>query len=103
MGDFSMPAARIARAMRKAARHHAQQAGPGRYLATVVRWESHDDFALDVHGEDLELDDDDVTLGQSVRRYDRDVGVAQGDDLVLIEIADDEYVAVEVASDSDAS
>jgi hypothetical protein len=98
-------ARRLAHAIRLGAARHSQRVGPGRYEATVTHWAGQDDFILDVHGQELELDQDDVSLGQTVRKYDADVGIAEDDSLILIEVDDPEggapdYVAVEVRSDN---
>jgi hypothetical protein len=88
----------IARAVKEGSRTGHDDYGGGRYRATVTRWVSQSDFRLDVHGEDLELDEDDVNLGQSVRRYDAGPGIDVGDSLILIEVGEDDFVAVEVES-----
>jgi hypothetical protein len=93
----------IAQAVHGAHDEQSSADGTGRYRATVLRWGGQKDFALDLHGEDLELDEDDVTLGQSVRRYDADVGIEEGDLLVLLEVGDGDFSAVDVESDTEAT
>ncbi len=98
---MSRAAARIiASAIHGAPKRHAEEQGPGRYRASVKRWDSQSRFVLDLHGQDLELDEDDVTLGQSVRRYDAGPKIKVGDVLVLVEIDDGDFSAVDVESDT---
>jgi hypothetical protein len=93
----------VAAAIQQAPKRHQEQNGSGRYRATVTRWDSPGAFTVDLHGHDLDLTDDDVTLGQTVRRYEADVGIKEGDNLVLLELADGDFVAVEVESDTEAT
>jgi len=95
-------ARKMADAFRAAADRHAERHGPGRYRATVTTWNGQDDFELDLHGSDLTLDQDDVTLDQTVRRYDADTGIAEDDALILLELGEGDFVAVGVESDEDA-
>lgn len=100
MSDLRDAAKTVAGAIREAM---SDDGGSGRYRATVTLWQGEQRFAVDVHGLDLELDEQDVTLGQSVRRYDASVGVQVGDALVLAEVADSDFVAVEVESTRSAA
>lgn len=93
-------AKRVAYSMRRAAERHAEAQGPGRYEGTLVRWNGEADFLLELHYTSQMLDSDIVTLGQTVRAYDRATGIAAGDVLVLLELAPADYVAIEVRSDN---
>jgi hypothetical protein len=88
-------------AIRTGARQDAEERGPGRFRGEVTRWGGEDDFVIGLHGEDMDLDEDDVTLGQSVRTYHRDVGIDVGDTLILVEVGEADFVAVDVESDND--
>lgn len=99
---MKVAARKMADAFRAAAERHSERQGPGRWRATVTRWASADDFELDLHGSDLTLDEQDVTLGQTVRRYDADTGIDEGDALILVELDEGDFVAVDVESDTEA-
>lgn len=87
-------ARRIAGAMRSAAEREHERRGPGRHRGSVVQVSP---LRVDLHGSDLDpLDGDDVTLGKSVTAAGP---LAEGDVLVLIEVEDGEYVAVDVEED----
>ena len=92
-------ARKLAGAMRSVARAQSERLGPGRWRATITHWEGEDDFECDVHGTDLQLDEDDITLGQSVRGAASSIEV--GDTLLLIEVAEGDFTAVDVEADSD--
>lgn len=83
-------ARRIADAMRGAADRSHERRGTGRHRGTVLRV---DPLLIDLHGSDLELDADDVTIGRSVTAGG---GIAKGDVLILVEVDEDDYVAVDV-------
>lgn len=89
------PAARkVAQSMRRAAAREHERRGTGRYRGTIL---DTSPLRIDLHGTDLQLEADDVTLGKSVVAAGFDVG----DVLALIEIDKDEYMAVDV-EDTDA-
>jgi hypothetical protein len=90
----------LARAIRAGAARDAERRGPGRYTATVSRWVDENAFDLDLHGVDLQLNQDDVTLSQYLRAYSANSGIAVGDVLVLLEIEDGEFSAVAIESDT---
>lgn len=81
---------RLARGMRHVAARDAERRGTGRYRATVL---DTNPLRLDVHGLDLELDADDVTLGRSVTSG---PALEVDDVLVLVEVEEHEYIAVDV-------
>lgn len=93
----------VAAAIREGARQHADAHGPGRYRATVTRWAGQSDFAVDVHGLDMTLSDDDVTLSQAVRDYDARVGIAAQDVVILLDLGQHDFSAVAVESDTEAA
>ena len=93
-------AKRIAYSMRRAAERHAEAQGSKHYEGTLVRWNSETDFLVELHYTSQMLHSDIVTLGQTVRAYDRTTGIVAGDVLVLLELAPADYVAVEVRSDN---
>lgn len=101
---MSRRAARIvAHAIRAGAQRHSERTGPGRYEATITAWDGQDRFTLDLLDTDLELDEGDVVLGQTVRKYDADVGLAVDDGLVLLEVGPSDapdFIAVDVVSDN---
>lgn len=45
------------------------------------------------------LDDDDISMGQGVRRYDKDKGLKAGDSLVLTPLRSGDWIAQEVLSE----
>lgn len=94
-------AARLAEGMRAATAAHNKSRGTGRYRATVISWTSQSRFELEAHGVDLQLDEEDVTLGQTVRAYDVLHPIHAGDALILVEVAEGDYVAVDVESEED--
>lgn len=49
----------------------------------------------------LILDDDDVTLGYSARKFDLDVGIAAGDTLILAPTHDGDWIAVDVVTEQE--
>lgn len=87
---MNRPAARkIADAMRTAASREHERRGTGRYRGTVL---SVSPLRIDLQGTDLELDAGDVTLGRSVST----AGIEVDDVLALIEVDENEYIAVDV-------
>lgn len=92
-------ARRLSAGLRAAIAAHTERAGTGRYRATVTAWNSQTDFELDVHGVDLVLDEQDVNLGQTVRAYDAITPIDVGDALILVQVGEGDYVAVEVESE----
>lgn len=97
--SMASAARKIARAIDAAPRRHHEEEKV-RYRGELVRWRGEDDFRVDLHGEDLRLDEDDVTLGQTVRRYNADTGLRRGDALILLELGEGDFVAVDVESDT---
>lgn len=75
--------------MRQAAERSHERRGTGRYRGTVL---STSPLRIDLHGSDLDLDASDVTIGKSVTAS----GFAAGDVLILVEVEQAEYVAVDV-------
>lgn len=49
---------------------------------------------------DVVIDSDELVVSQEVRQYDRDVGIAVGDTIVLVPAVNDELVAVAVVSET---
>ena len=47
----------------------------------------------------LTLDDDDLVLGASVRSYDKGQGIKRGDTLVVVQMDNEDWIAVEVVTD----
>lgn len=88
----------LAAAVRSASRREHERRGGGRYEAVVL---NVDPLRVDVLGDDLELDEDDVTIGNVLAAHLAGQPLEAGDVLVLIETEAGEYVAVEVASDAD--
>lgn len=83
---------RLGRLMSEASHAVAERRGASVYRASVLKLSP---LRLAVHGVDLELDDDDVRLGKSI-----DVGeLAVGDVLVLNEVGDHDFVAVDVENE----
>jgi hypothetical protein len=82
-------ARKMAAAIRHGAARDAERRGTGRHRATVL---DTSPLRLDLHGSDLQLDNTDVTLGKSVVT----AGFAVNDVLVLIEVDDAEWIAVDV-------
>lgn len=92
----------IAGAIQGAPKKHAEKQGSGRYRGQITSWRNESDFKVDLHGVDLPLlDEDDITLGQSVRKYHATTGLEVGDVLVLMELSEDDFVAVDVESEND--
>lgn len=91
-------ARRVARAIKRGAREEREANAPRQYRATILVFNDEDDFSVDLHGEDLTLDEEDVTLGQTVRRYNAEVGLEADDALILNELGEGDYVAVDVES-----
>jgi hypothetical protein len=91
-------AGRMIDAIYAADEEFAKEAGTGRYTAEVKRWDGPGSFQVDVMGLDLDLDEGFVTLSQAVRAYDQTPGVDVGDNLVLVEVDEGEFVAVGVES-----
>jgi hypothetical protein len=57
---------------------------------------------LSVQGDaGLVLDDDDLVLGHTVRRFDHDEGLEVGDTLVVKKMGNDDWLAIEVVTDRD--
>lgn len=95
---MSSQAAKIlAHAIRNGAKRHDQNAGRRVYRGTIT---SLSPLAIDLHGVDLNLDDQDVEFSQDVARYDASEGLHAGDQLGLIEVADGDWIAVSVQSDT---
>lgn len=94
-------AQKLAGALRAAARAQTGRQGPGRWRATITRWQSEQDFECDLHGSDLQLDDEDITLGRSVRREIALGGIEVGDALILVELGEGDYTAIDIESDED--
>jgi hypothetical protein len=104
VADLREAARRIADAVRGSTDGDGgDEPATGRYRATVTFWQSETNFRADLHGVDLELDAGDVTLGQSVRRYNAAHGIAAGDALILLELADADFVAVDVESTNEGT
>lgn len=89
MGEYHDQAARLASAIRLGIERLHERHGLGRRRGTVL---STSPLRVDLHGEDMELDGQDVTLGRSVASE----GVSEGDVLVLVEVDEGEWVAVDV-------
>lgn len=98
---ISPAATKLAAALRAAAKAHAREDGPGRYRATITRWQGEDDFVCDLHGSDVTLDEHDITLGRTVRRAIAEDGIAVDDALILVELGEGDYAAVDIESDED--
>lgn len=81
-------ARRVAAAIRMGARREHERRGPGRARATVL---STSPLTVDVHGSDLQLDSNQVTLARGLAT----AGIAVDDVLILVEVDDDEWVAIE--------
>lgn len=95
---MSREAARIvATAIRNGVRRHEERVGPRVYRGTITGLSP---LAIDLHGVDLNLDDQDVQLSQDVQRYDTSEGLAVGDQLALIEVAEGDWIATTVISDT---
>lgn len=90
---------RLSAGLRSVLAAHTERVGTGRYRATVTAWNDQTDFELDVHGLDLTLDAQDVNLGQTVRGYDAITPIDVGDALILVQVGEGDYVAVEVESE----
>lgn len=87
----------LAHAIRHGAKRHDQNAGRRVYRGTIT---SLSPLAIDLHGVDLNLDEDDVELSQEVERYKASEGLQVGDQLGLIEVQDGDWIAVSVQSDT---
>lgn len=84
----------LAGAVRRSARREAERRGTGRYEAVVLDAEP---LRVDVLGLDLELTDDDITIGNALAAFLDDDGPLEEDDtLVLVETDDGDYTAVDV-------
>lgn len=84
----------LARAMRSHARRTVERHGRRSYHADVLQV---DPLVVDVHGLDLEpLDEDEVTIGEALATRLADAPLTTDDTLVLVEMDDDDFVAVEV-------
>lgn len=84
---------RLGRLLAEVAGAAAERRGPAVYRGTVLRVRP---LRVDLHGvADLELDADDVRLGKSI---DPEV-LAVGDVLVLNEVSDHDFVAVDVETE----
>jgi len=58
-------------------------------------------FTADVHGyPNINVGDHNVTFGQWVSQYDVQYGLTTKDNLILVEIAEDDYIAIDVESDT---
>lgn len=89
-------ARKLAQAIRQGAAAEHERRGPGRYRAVVERFADTDDFRLDVVGEDLDLDQDDVTLAEELLRTHADTPIDAGDILILVELGELEFSAIAV-------
>jgi hypothetical protein len=88
-------AARAIRAhIDRTARQHADNSRP-RYA--IIR-SLPPNLNVELADARLVLTDDDVTLGDSVRRYDQEHGLAVGDTLVLVQGAEGQWSAIDVHS-----
>lgn len=87
----------LAHAIRHGAARHEQRHGRRSYRGTIT---SLTPLAIDLHGVDLNLDDQDVELSQDVQRYDASEGLQIGDQLALLEVAPGDWIAATVISDT---
>lgn len=85
----------VADAIRRAGARSAERDRRGTARATVLSWTP---LLLDLHGADLQLDDDDVEIGQDVRRYHASEGIQAGDVLVVTEVDEGDWIATSVVS-----
>lgn len=90
-------ASRVAHAIRAGARRHEERNGRRVYRGVIT---SLAPLAIDLLGVDLALDALDVDFSQDVARYAASEGLQIGDSLALNEVADGEWVAVTVISDT---
>lgn len=89
-------ARKLAVALQAQARERERARGRATYRAAITRWKGTDDFAADLIGEDLDVDEDDVTFGRALARELDDEQPDVGDVLVLVEVGEHEFIAVAV-------
>jgi hypothetical protein len=88
----------LAGAMRRASRREAVRHGTGRYEGVVL---DPDPLRVDVLGQDVELTDDDITIGNALAAHLVAEGPLETDDvLVLVETETGDYDAVDVLRDA---
>lgn len=86
----------LAGALRRSVVREHERRGGGRYEAEVLAVAP---LRLDPLTLDVELDDDDVTLGNALGAHLEDNPLEVGDTLVLLETSPGDYVAVDVLRD----
>lgn len=65
--------------------------------------EDIDPLRCDLEGSTITLDADDLVLSQHVRWYDATYGIKPKDSLVVIEMANGDFLVQDVVSDTDVS
>lgn len=91
---MSMPEIReLAGALRRSVAREHERRGGGRYEAEVL---AVDPLRLDPLTLDVELDDDDVTLGDLLEAHLEDNPLEVGDTLVLVETTPGDYIAFDL-------
>lgn len=86
---------RLAGALRVHTQKHIEASKQGTYIARIV---TLDPIQAELGSSGLQLNEDNLILSQWVRRYDYDYGLRVGDNLIVTQMTNAEFVAHDVVS-----